>query len=149
MIVYRVCNKEEIENIFKDNSFINIGHSFIKSNLNTHNYNEKIKYLHFFANINNIFYLRTLKDRYLCTYDIPCDILNNYQGIGYYLDYINYRELNEVIEYAVCNNVIELSYLKEISYIKENIDYEDFIEDYLERIYTNNIKRRVLVLEGE
>lgn len=151
MIVYRICKKEELEKIFMDNSFLNVGYKFDISNLNTHQYNKNSRYLHFFLDKDSMFYLRTLKDRYVCIYDIPCDILKKYEGIGYYYDYINYSNLNEVIECAVETSNIKIDYLKQVSYIKKDIDYEDLIDDYdlsefVDAIY-NSVDEKRLVLE--
>lgn len=153
MIVYRICKKEEIQEIFRDNSFTNVGSYSCDSNLNTHHYDKNNKYLHFFLNKDSIFYLRTLKDRYICVYDMPEDILEQYKGIGYYWDYINYKNLNEVIEYAVEISNIKMAYLKQIGYIKQDLDYEDFLEDdvlmgYVDVIY-NNISEKRLVLKNK
>lgn len=141
MIVYRICKMAELKKIFEDNNFTNVGYNFSNSDLNTHNYNKSSKYLHFFLNKDSIFYLRTLKDRFICVYDIPEYILNRYKGIGYYWDYINYRTLNEVIEYAIENNVIDLKFLKRVSYIKCDVEFEEYLVDnnmtnFTEIIYT-------------
>lgn len=141
MIVYRICKRTELQKIFEYNNFTNVGYNFSILDLNTHNYNKNSKYLHFFKNKESIFYLRTLKDRYICVYDIPEDILNRYKGIGYYLDYINYRILNEVTEYAIENNVIDLKFLKQVGYIKRDIEFEEYLDDcdltdFIEIIYT-------------
>lgn len=151
MIVYRICKKEELQKVIEDNNFTNTGYNFSVSDLNTHNYNKNSKYLHFFLNKESIFYLRTLKDRYICVYDIPEDILNRYKGIGYYWDYINYRTLNKVTEYAIENKVIDLKFLKQVSYIKRDIDFEEYLDDYemrnfIEIIY-NCIEDKKLVLK--
>ena len=150
MVVYRVCKKEELKKILEDNSFRNIGYNFFDSNLNTHKYNINSKYLHFFLNKDSILYLRTLKDRYICIYDIPEDILKQSEGIGYYWDYINYRVLNEVTEYAVESSNIKMIYLKQVSYIKKDIDDEEFLDDYdlseyVDTIYNSVEGKRLLL----
>ena len=66
MLVYRICKKDEIDNILNNKSFVNVGNNYNYSCINNHNYNENKKYLHFFLNLDSILYLRTLKDRYLC-----------------------------------------------------------------------------------
>ena len=44
MIVYRICNKNEVDMIFKDKSFCNIGNFFeINKNKNTHLYRSNKK----------------------------------------------------------------------------------------------------------
>ena len=78
MLVYRICKKSELERIFEDTNFTSVGYNFPVFDLNIHNYTENSKYLHFFLKKESIFYLRTLKDRYICIYDIPEDILNRY-----------------------------------------------------------------------
>lgn len=149
VIVYRICKKEELYEIFKGNSFINSGSACSITRLNTHRYESSNKYLHFFQNKSNIFYLRTLKDRYLCVYDIPSDILQKHKGVGYYWDYINFKTLNEVVEYAIETDDMNFEYLKQVSYIKKDIDYDDLIDDYnltdfLELIY-NSVTEKSLV----
>lgn len=150
MIVYRVCKNEELQIIFKDNGFTNVGYNFNDSNLNTHQYSKNNKYLHFFLNKDSIFYLRTLKDRYICIYDIPEEILNKYEGMGYYWDYINYKTLNEVVEYAIEISNIRMEYLKQVSYIKQDLDYEALLEDcdlseYVDVIYNRMNEKRFLL----
>ena len=49
MVVYRICKKEEIEHIFNDKNFKNVGKIFeINKNTNTHLYTADKKYIHFF-----------------------------------------------------------------------------------------------------
>lgn len=130
MIVYRVCKKDEIDNILNNKLFINVGNNFNYSCINNHSYNKDTKYLHFFLNLDSILYLRTLKDRYLCIYDIEDNILNKNKGLGYYLNYISYNTLDEVIEYRLENKDINFDNLKQVYYINNYIDYEDFFDDF-------------------
>ena len=130
MLVYRVCKKEEIDNILSDKSFINVGNNFNYSCINNHSYNKEKKYLHFFLNLDSILYLRTLKDRYLCIYDIEDNILNKNKGLGYYLNYISYNTLDEVIEYRLENKDINFDNLKQVYYINNYIDYEDLLYNF-------------------
>ena len=130
MIVYRVCKKDEIDNILNNKSFVNVGNNYNYSCINNHNYNENKKYLHFFLNLDSILYLRTLKDRYLCIYDIDDNILNKNEGLGYYLNYISYSTLDEVIEFRLENKEINFNNLKQVYYINNYIDYEDMLYDF-------------------
>ena len=130
MLVYRICKKDEIDNILNNKSFVNVGNNFNYSCINNHNYNENKKYLHFFLNLDSILYLRTLKDRYLCIYDIDDNILNKNEGLGYYLNYISYNTLDEVIEYRLENTDINFNDLKQVYYINNYIDYEDFLDNF-------------------
>ena len=130
MIVYRVCKKDEIDNILNNKLFINVGNNFNYSCINNHSYNKDKKYLHFFLNLDRILYLRTLKDRYLCIYDIEDNILNKNKGLGYYLNYVSYNNLDEVIEFRLDNKDINFDNLKQIYYIIKYIDYEDFLDNF-------------------
>ena len=130
MLVYRICKKDEIDNILNNKSFVNVGNNYNYSCINNHNYNENKKYLHFFLNLDSILYLRTLKDRYLCIYDIDDNILNKNEGLGYYLNYISYSILDEVIEFRLENKEINFDYLKQVYYINKYIDYEEFLDNF-------------------
>lgn len=130
MIVYRVCKKDEIDNILSNKSFINVGNNFNYSCKNNHSYNKDKKYLHFFLNLDSILYLRTLKDRYLCIYEIDDDLLKKNEGLGYYLNYVSYNNLDEVIEYRLENKDINFDNLKQVYYINKDIDYEDLLYNF-------------------
>lgn len=129
MIVYRVCKKIEIDKIFEDNNFQNVGSNYCGTTINDHKYDKDSKFLHFFPNKDSILFLKTLKDRYFCVYDIPDEILNENMGTGYYLDFINYRDMKEVVEYAISTDIITIDNLKQIYYIKNEIDYEDLLDN--------------------
>lgn len=129
MIVYRVCKKNEIDKIFEDNNFQNVGSNYYGTTINNHDYDVEKKYLHFFQNIDSILFLKTLKDRYLCVYDIPDNILNENVGIGHYWDFINYSDLKEALEYAISTDILTMDNLKQIYYIKNEIDYEELLEN--------------------
>ena len=143
MLVYRICKKNEIEKIFKEKSFENIGRYFEKnSSLNNHNYEDVYRYMHFFDDKVNILYLN-LSNHYLCTYDIPEDILCKYVGIGYYWGFEFLDKLYEVREYAVKSEEINISFLKQVDYIKDFFEFDDYIYDenltkFIEPIYSSN-----------
>lgn len=143
MIVYRVCKEEEYYQLLHDKNFSNIGYYFNNDEtktINTHKYNEDIKYLHFFKNLNtSISYLNIEKGMYICKYDIPEDILKEAKGLGYYIDMYNYNH-NEVIEYAIESNKLKFDYLKQVIYITEYVDPQKFyrgayIMDFGEIVY--------------
>jgi len=125
MIVYRVCKHEEYNQIFSNENFNNIGNYFDNeetSTMNTHKYKENTRYLHFFLDlITSISYLAILEETYVCKYDIPDEILNQYKGVGYYIDMHNYHS-HEAIEYAIESNQIKFDYLKQVIYIKEYVN---------------------------
>ena len=156
MEVYRICNKEEIDTLLNDKDFINVGkegHIFIqqqiKDDTNNHNYEPNEKYLHFFKNYHSIFYLNTNEGYYICTYNIPDEILKDGYGIGYYWDFINFSHQVNAEEYAINIKNLKFDYLEKIDEITEYIDVEDYlynspIEDFLTTIY-NKIPSKKLI----
>ena len=146
MHLYRVCKEEEYDKIMSNNS--DIGKNMITNNkLNTHNYASSIKYLHFFTKESDIIYLRHLKNRYLCTYNIPDEITNKHIGYGYYLDCLNFRRLETILEYAIPSNNISIANIEKIELITSEIDIEDYMyeeKQFKKEIY-NRIKTKKLV----
>ena len=143
MVVYRICKKEEIEHIFNDKNFKNVGKTFeINKNTNTHLYTADKKYIHFFKDKDSIFYLDTCADMYICTYCIPDSLLERHYGVGFYLDRTNFRTLEKVSEYAIENELINFNQLLKIERIKEYIDIEDYIyydiTSKIQTIYLSN-----------
>jgi len=130
MIVYRVCKENEINEIIKNKDFSYIGCNLNNTNLNNHNYEKNQLYLHFFPDKDDIFYLRTLKNRYICTYDIPEEVLEKYKGNGYYWDFLYFHGISIVSEYSIKNTDISFEYLIKIEYIKDGINIGDYIEDH-------------------
>ena len=49
MKVFRLCREEEIKQILKNQSCEKVGSYCSNSEKNSHNYNEDVKYLHFFV----------------------------------------------------------------------------------------------------
>lgn len=144
MLVYRVCKQEEIENIFGNNHFLNIGSQFQNSDLNNHVYEEDSIYMHFFLKKDSILYLENVRGLYLCTYDIQEDILEKYRGIGYYWDYFHYFKLCEVVEYAVKSSDVKLDYLTKVELIEKDFDVDDYLKDSELKHYTKLIYEKML-----
>lgn len=96
MVVYRLCKDDEYFDIFEYRDFSNLGGYFTPSTLNTHKYLEHTNYMHFFADKSSLFYLSLNQGKYVCIYDIPDEILVLGDGVGYYMDYINFRNMDEV-----------------------------------------------------
>ena len=111
MLVYRICSSDEINNIFSDYKFNNVGNYFKNSTLSSHNYKEDKKYMHFFHNKDSILYLST-DNKYLCTYNIPDEVLDKYKGFGNYMDYFNFSSLVTIVEYAIENIEIDFEFLE-------------------------------------
>ena len=149
MEVYRLCDKKEIDEIFKNKDFKNAGSKGKKYkknegeiNLNNHHYNEDEMYMHFFPKFNNLFYLNLEKGMYLCLYDIPDDILNNNIGKGEYADPFDYRITRVVTEYCIKSKEIKFEYLQKVELLKKDVDYIDYLsgeplDDFFEPVYTS------------
>lgn len=145
MIVYRLCNKKEIQEILNTKSFTNIGSiNNNNSKLNNHTYIINQKYLHFFKDYDSLFYLYLKPKSNICIYNIPDILLEKYRGEGKYLDRLSMKRIDKVIEYAIPNYEIEFTYLQKIDKVIDNIDFFDYIEmnynDKLETIYEINKK---------
>ena len=122
MEVYRLCNEVEYQIIGNTMSFDNIG-SIYKNNSkeNNHNYHNNQKYIHFFKEYTSLFYLYLKPGLYMCTYDIPDELLEKYVGVGQYLDIVFMRKLENVVEYAIPNNEILFEVIKNNNELKVNI----------------------------
>lgn len=139
MILYRVCDKSEIDKIICNRNFFGIGNTF-KNNLSkcSFNYKENTLYMHFFDNIENILYLNTNEGRCICTYNIPDEIIEEYFCYGKYLDVISFLSYINVRQYAVPNSLMSFDYLLSIELLTSSIDIDDLInEEYNE--YTKKL----------
>lgn len=148
MFVYRVCSYEEIEFIFKNYDFSEVGNYFKESGLNTHFYDANERYIHFFHDKEGIMN-RTLKNQYLCVYNIPDEILKDCDGIGYYSDDC-FETYIEVKEYAVKSSQIKFDYLIKVDRINAYIDLDDYIEDseltkFLEPVYRKENGKKLIL----
>ena len=156
MLVYRICDEDEIDSILGKHSFENVGgygSRYIKrqktKNINNHDYNENEKYLHFFKDKGSICYMSTNKGRYICVYDIPKAILNESYGIGKYWECFNFSYLEDVEEYAIKTKYLKFDYLVKVDRIYKYIDAEDYLYDHsldghLDPIYDNGFKNELL-----
>lgn len=150
MKVFRLCREEEIKQILNNQSCENVGSYCSNSEKNSHNYNEDVKYLHFFKKKSDLLYLNTFVGRYICIYDIPDEMLSKFYGYGNYRDYIRFVTLNKVEEFAVPSKLIKFDYLKSVSVITQNIDFEDFFEDdnltgFIKEVYSNQLSRNQII----
>ena len=129
MKVFRLCREDEVKQILNSKSFENVGNYCRNSERNSHNYNEDVRYLHFFKNKSDLLYLNTLANRFICVYDIPKEFLSSYYGHGKYRDYIRFVTLNKVEEFAIPAASIRFDYLNLIVKIIKDIDFEDMYEN--------------------
>ena len=152
MTVYRLCNELEFQKILNTMSFDDIGSLCCNnSKRNNHRYKSNQKYLHFFKDYDSLFYLYLKSGTYICTYDIPDEILEKYVGVGKYLDRMYMKKIESVTEYSIPNAEISFDYLKSIEKISRDIEYEEYIDDdykdSLELVY--NIQQRTLGKKGK
>ncbi len=149
MIVYRLCRKDEAKKILVDRTLEDIGQKMqIDPKKNTHQYIQDENYIHFFENLTSILYLNTSEGKVICEYDIPEDILNQTIGTGDYLDYIYYKDLDTVTEYAIESNKVKFEYLKKMYQIKEDFEFdyiptEDEISDKLSLMYDAELLEKI------
>ncbi len=144
MKVYRLCRENEVNQILNNQFFDNIGSFYSNFGCNIHNYDKDKRYLHFFKSKASLLYLNTLKNRYICVYDIPNRLLQKYLGKGKYRDLINFAELVEVEEYAIPSKLLKFKYLQSIDKIIEYIDVDEFLEDdslcdFVENVYNKEL----------
>ena len=142
MLVYRLCNSVEIANILSAKNFSQVGNYFSKNEkLNTNSYNENVKYLHFFKFKSDLLYLALNTNNYICTYDIPCYILELNKGTGFYLDVYDFKDMKTIDEFAIPINQLHFSNLLMVEKIINYMDIDDFLynfDDNVEVIYSNN-----------
>lgn len=117
MNVYRVCNEQEVKYIVDNKNFDNVGRNiycslFGKTLNNTHDYEELGYYMHFFKDYSSINCWNYNVGDYICIYNIPQDILDNYAGTGIY-DVLMNGSFERIIldEYAIPSRLINLDYL--------------------------------------
>ena len=144
MIVFRLCKEDEVQQILEKQSFEKVGSLCKSSDKNSHSYNESVKYMHFFANKSDLLYLNTLKGRFICEYNVPEQILSKHFGIGKYVDYVNFSEMNKVEEFAIPSRDIRFDYLQSVNKIVKDIDYEDMFEDsnlkgFVQEVYNSDL----------
>lgn len=116
MIVYRYTTQKELESILQNNNEA-IGSSYVRSKCNTHRYNRRKKYLHFFKQKESIEEIKPLKKFrddifYICEYDIPMIVLMLGRGVGYYRPHGYKQERSEHIEYIIPTDIFKSCWLK-------------------------------------
>lgn len=130
MIVYRLCDKSECNDILNGIPFHQLGNFFeINPKRNNHQYVPYKRYLHFFENKDSLLYLNLKKGNFICTYDIPDDLVSIGRGTGKYLDPIFFRTIVSVIEIALPSEHIIFDYLKRVDEIISDIDVDDYTND--------------------
>lgn len=152
MLLYRICTNKEL-NLILTNNFSEVG-SFgaelieyqKEKGMNTHKYEADKYYMHFYKDKDNVLFGNTSAGNYVCTYDIPDEILDNSFGYGQYLSPFNLESIVSVPEYAIESNIIKKEYIKRIEIIKETIefcddDYPNSLDDFFESVYVKVLQR--------
>lgn len=92
----------------------------------------------------------------ICVYDIPNDILTASVGTGFYWDFIDFENIQEVTEYAIESERIRFKYLEKIYTIKEDLDFDylpdiEELHNYLSVFYDLKLIKSKIeeVLKGE
>ena len=147
MKVYRLCKRDEVDLILDKKQLNGLGKVCLNDpKLNNHIYDCNKKYMHFFEDKGSLFYLCVTTGTYICTYDIPDDLIGKYKGEGYYLDREFLRVLQSVSEYAIPSDELSFEYLNRIERVKSYVDYEDYLYDgdilEVETIYDSEKKNK-------
>ena len=152
MKVYRIASRIEIDKFLTNKSFDKIGSKFNETCINNnHHYQMDTYYMHFFDNKSDIFYFYNCLKRFICTYDIPDEILNEYSGIGKYFSKYRYQKEEYVLEYAIPSKYIKLEYLESIEALPIKYSYKEFLQngDYnSEPIYSksnDNLSKKIII----
>ena len=151
MILYRICSEREV-NLILDNDFSEIGSlgaNLIKyqnrKDMNNHNYDVDKHYMHFYKDKGNVLFMNAFSGSYVCTYDIPDNILEGRLSIGKYNGYFYGNNEINVSEYAIESEKIKKEYLQKIEKIKEDIyitddDFPDLLDDFFESVCVKTLK---------
>lgn len=128
MLVYRVCNRIEIEEILSKKRFDSIGSIYEVNHNNNHDYTPNTFYMHFFPKKEDIFHINNVLKRFICTYEIPDDLLVFYEGMGLYDDFTCHKE-KFLVEFAVPSKLISISFLRRIEVLPFDYTYLDFLKN--------------------
>ncbi len=142
MLVYRVCSNIELSKILSQKCFDDIGSKYENNYNNNHDYIPNTFYMHFFANKEDIFHLNNDLKRFICTYEIPEDVLAFYEGVGLY-DGFNGHQEEYLAEFAIPSSLISMSSLKCVEALPFGFNHASFIErgDYNSTILYDGIKK--------
>ena len=144
MYLYRLCDPIEAKIILETKDFSSLGNNYRNCFKNNFTYEPGKKYLHFFDSPYNIYFLNTIKDNYICTYDIPEEILPE-KNTCYNINFLDFDNNGDVDEYVIESNKILFDYLYSMDKIRETIDYEDYLySDLSKMIKPIYDKKRVL-----
>jgi hypothetical protein len=151
MILYRICSDREV-NLILDNDFSKVGSlgaNLIEyqneKGMNNHKYNPDKYYMHFYKDKGNVLFMNVFAGSYVCTYDLPDDMLEGKLRVGKYTGYFYGNNEINVCEYAIESEMIKKEYLQKIERTKEDIcitddDFPDSLDDFFEPVYVKTLK---------
>ena len=87
--------------------------------------------MYFFKDEISILFLSPRKGKFICEYDIPDTILDEYKGYGNYADFIHFSKILKVPEFAIPSEKMKVGFLKRIYLINKDLDF-DYIPEKAE-----------------
>ena len=129
MIAYRYCSNEEVQEL--KHNYINGYEYETNDKVNTHEYDVKKKYLHFYLNPDSIYSFDNITPENLLEFRFPNEF-DEFRGIGYY--YCINDDGN--IEVRSANQLAIPDYLVKKEYVKN-------IKPLGKEEYNNNIRKLV------
>ncbi len=126
MEVYRYLSEYELK-AWQEDRRDELGSYFYESEKtfsNNHRYKRNEKYLHFFKNITDIKYIKSIDEcvyyeHFLCKFDIPLGILLLHSGNGEYFASIEEENVEKIREFAIPVRNIKTEYLQGFVSIKK------------------------------
>lgn len=129
MIAYRYCSNEEVQEL--KHNYINGYEYETNDKVNTHEYDVKKKYLHFYLNPDSIYSFDNITPENLLEFRFPNEF-DEFRGIGYY--YCINDDGN--IEVRSTNQLAIPDYLVKKEYVKN-------IKPLGKEEYNNNIRKLI------
>ena len=126
MIAYRYCSSEEVEELKNDNIK---GYKYKTNKLvNTHEYNKKEKYLHFYLDPDSIFSYDNIEPSDLLEFRFPNEY-EVYRGIGcyYFVDEDGNVQTRRANQLAIPAKLVRREHVKNIQPLKKE-EYNDNIK---------------------
>lgn len=126
MIAYRYCSSEEVEELKNDNIK---GYKYKTNKLvNTHEYNKKEKYLHFYLDPDSIFSYDNIEPSDLLEFRFPNEY-EAYRGIGcyYFVDEDGNVQTRRANQLAIPAKLVRREHVKNIQPLKKE-EYNDNIK---------------------
>lgn len=125
--VYRFVSEREKKAI-EENDLESIGSTWeTDRRRNTHKYKEGVRYVHFVdgkKDALDVYHELRRSKKYLCTYDIPTDILKRYSGKGFYPPHGYNVSHTEIKEYAIPSSEYNPEWLQTMVLVDDKVKDE-------------------------